>query len=350
MKKQPQFFDFENCVDMVGKKQPFLRRLNTIIDWEIFRPIIKKIHIHEEGGPGRPPFDPVLMFKILILQKLYGLSDDSMEVELYDSISIMEFLDLDLSCRRPDAKTIWHFKEELRRRGIENDLFSRFDMFLRKQGYETKKGVICDASFVEVPVQRITQKESIQLSAGVSPEAWTQKETDSEKTIQRKKHRAAQRDTDAKWTTKNNRSFFGFKNHVLVDSETKLIHAFEVTPASVHDSKMTDKLLEKVKRGQIFYADSAYKSRKTDLKLKAKGIQNRICLKGSRAGKLSGEQKMWNRQKVSRVRSRVEHVFGDMKWYCGDFIRTIGIERAKLQISLCNLLYNFRRLATLTAT
>jgi transposase, IS5 family len=347
MKKQAGFFDFENCIDHVGEKQPFLRMLNQVFDWEIFRKQLDKLHIHETGGPGRPPFDSILMFKIILLQKLYGLSDDSMEAELYDRLSVMEFLGLDLSSRRPDAKTLWHFREMMRKRGLERDLFDRFESFLRKRGYETKKGVICDASLVEVPVQEMSQRESIEIISGRTPSDWQPKKSDDKNTLKRKANRLAQKDTDARWTVKNGVRSYGYKNHVRVDEKYKFVRSYEVSTASMHDSQMTDELLSGVKRGQKLFADSAYKSKETDKKLKRKGIGNFICLKGYKNKALSAQEKIWNSRKVSRVRSRVEHIFGDIRHFAGDFIRSIGILRARFQIGITNLLYNMRRLVSL---
>jgi IS5 family transposase len=156
-----------------------------------------------------------------------------------------------------------------------------------------------------------------------------------------------QKDTDARWTKKNGVSHYGYKNHVSVDHEHKLIRGFEVTSAEVHDSQIFYELLRDNTSREV-WADSAYWSEENELSLAAMGYRSRIHKKGHRNRPLSAREVDANRRK-STVRARVEHVFGSQtNEQGGMFVRVIGLARAKVKIGLMNLVYNMRRRVTLT--
>ena len=156
-----------------------------------------------------------------------------------------------------------------------------------------------------------------------------------------------QKDKDARWTKKHGKSFYGYKNHVNADARHKLIRQYDVTDASVHDSQKFDGLLNKTNTSADVYADSAYRSAETEAKLRVRGLRSQIHQRASRNHPLSKAQENANRKK-SKIRARVEHVFGAQQTSPGGrIIRTIGIARAKAKIGLQNLAYNIRRLVTL---
>jgi IS5 family transposase len=336
---QYSFFDLEKQLDKIYQLNDFLPNLNALIDWEIFRPDLNKVH--EKTGQshaGRPPFDTLLMFKILIIKTLYNLSDESTELQIRDRISFRIFLGLDLCDTVPDAKTIWLFAERLKQLGLERALFHRFHAELHRQGFSAKSGSIVDSSFVEVPKQHNTREENAQIKQGEIPE-----------TLSSNPHVLSQKDTDARWTKKNNVSYFGYKDHVLTDTEYKLIQDYTITDASVHDSVPFLDLVpsESSSEGQVLYGDSAYVGKETDKELRRRGYSSQICEKGYRNKPLTEEQKASNREK-SKVRCRVEHIFGAMKSRCRDeVLRTIGLGRAMFWIGLRNLAYNMSRLVSL---
>ena len=138
-----------------------------------------------------------------------------------------------------------------------------------------------------------------------------------------------------------------FRNHVNADAKHKLIRHYQVTDASVHDSRKFGGLLNKANTSADVYADSAYRSAAIEAKLKTRGLRSRIHQRASRNHALSKAQETANHQK-SKVRARIEHVFGAQQTSPGGrIIRTIGIVRAKAKIGLQNLVYNIRRLVTL---
>jgi IS5 family transposase len=275
------------------------------------------------------------MFKILILQKLYAISDDMTEYLINDRLSFQRFLGLSLCDKVPDAKTIWHFREELNNAKILDTVFYRFVEQLEQQGIITRSGSIVDATFVDVPRQRNSKKENEEIKDGTTPKAWNTKKN---------RHKKAQKDVNARWATKNKERHYGYKNHIKIDKKSKLITKYCVTSAEVHDSQELKNLIDHTKDKRL-YGDSAYTGEEVQ-KCMPKTIVNRIHEKGYRNRLLTKTQKRNNTAK-SKIRARVEHVFGAMHHFGGLFIRSIGIARAEMHIGLINLAYNLKRYAYL---
>ena len=330
-------FDWEfRFAKLDGNGDP-LTQLDKLIDWEQFRPTLRVIRDKQrKSNAGRKPYDEVLMFKVLILQSLYNLSDDVTEYQILDRLSFMRFLGLSLGDRVPDAKTIWLFREQLTQAGLVKELFERFDTYLRESGFEAKGGQIVDASIVSRPQQRNTREENGAIRAGQKPAEWL-----------KKPEKARQKDTDATWVKKLQRNYFGYKNHIAIDVEHKLIRHWEVTDAATHDFNVFDILLDEANDRRDLWADSAYRSKARIQQLHEQGWRPHFQSKGERNHPLSDEEKQVNRQR-SRIRSRVEHIFGVQTKRAGDLvIRTVGLIRARAKIGLRNLAYNLDRFGTL---
>lgn len=314
--------------------------LNAQINWEDFRPELNRIHQKErKSNAGAKAFDVVLMFKMLILQNYYGLGDRNLEYQVRDRLSFMRFLGLTLLDRIPDEKTVWLFRETLGKLGLVEVLFAKFHEQLAAYGYQAQKGQLIDASFIEAPKQRNSREENAQIKEGKPPEEWD-----------KKPNKKRQKDVDARWAKKNNETHYGYKNHLNVDQKNKLIQSYAVTDAAVHDSQVFDELLDQSEdaegKKRPAYADSAYRSADTEKQLAKDKIESQICEKGAKNHPLSDEQKQSNREK-SKVRSRVEHVFGAQAAMNADIVRTIGIKRAKVRVGLTNLVYNMVRFGQL---
>ena len=331
-------FDVEERLMKLAEANDPLVRLKERVRWEQFRPILEGALQREASGVGgRPPFDYVMMFKILILQRYYNLSDDRTEFQILDRLSFMRFLGLKISDKVPDAKTIWHFKEQLTSADVIKKLFEKFLGSLSSAGLILEEGSIVDASFVEVPRQRNTREENAKIKEGGTPEDWEEEEN---------KPKLAQKDVDARWTKKNNETFYGYKDHIKTDAKSKIITAYEVTSASVHDSQVLDSLTDTSDAGKPLYADSAYVGQ--DEMLDKKKIDSKIHEKGCRNLPLNEAQKATNREK-SKVRARVEHIFGFIENSMGGSrLRSIGKTRAKATIGLMNLTYNMFRALQIT--
>lgn len=330
---QQGFWDVEQRYEKLEQKQDLLVRLNEIIPWQEFRPLLKQLHEKpRKSKAGRKPIDVLLLFKMLILQQLYNISDEALEYQVNDRLSFMRFLNLGIEERVPDATTLWLFRQQLTEQGLIEPLFECFDEYLRKQGYQAEGGQIVDATLVPVPKQRNSREENEQIQQGEIPAAW-----------QDKPHRLAQKDTDARWTKKNGVSHFGYKDHLSIDTKYGFIRRYAVTDAAVHDSKMLGAVLDDDNSSNEIWADSAYRSDAIAAVLELLQFASQIHERGYRNHPLTEAQQESNREK-SRTRAKVEHVFGD--WVMtmgGKLLRCIGKPRATAQLGLKNLVYNLKR-------
>ncbi len=325
------FFDQDFRLSKLTELGDPLDRLNQGVDFEMFRPLLeKRLYKEPKGKGGRPPYDYVLLFKILILQRYYNLSDDQVEYQINDRMSFMRFLDLTIADDVPDSKTIWHFSERITDLGLARELFELFGRELENLGLIVNEGKIVDASFVESPRQRNTREENKTI-----------KEGDGDKLWEDAPNKKRQKDTDASWTKKNNQTFFGYKNHAKADNKSKLLEDYLVTKASTHDSQVLEKLVDEKDKGQELYADSAYVGQEDTLEKHE--MKDMICEKGYKSKPLTEKQKQSNKEK-SKTRVRVEHIFGFMENSMGGmYNRKIGIKRANTAIGLMNLTYNMFR-------
>ncbi len=335
MKKRPGLFDWQARFAQLDEAGEPLQRLNDAIDWEKFRPALLMVREKErKSDAGRKPFDEVLMFKILIIESLYNIGDDRAEFLIRDRLSFMRFLGLELCDTVPDAKTIWLFREQIGELGLERRLFEEFDEELRRSGFSARKGQIIDASIVESPRQRNNREENDKIKGGGIPEDWSE-------------NKKRQKDTDARWAQKNGRNYFGYKNHVQVDVKHKIIRDYDVTDASVHESRVFESLLDDENSSRDVWADSAYRSGDKMAFLEEFGYREHIQRIGRRGRKLTEWERQGNRTR-SKIRSRIEHVFGVQAKRAVDLIlRTIGLARARIKIGLRNLAYNLDRYAGL---
>ena len=206
-----------------------------------------------------------MIFKALVLQALYNLSDDQAEYQLRDRFSFMRFLGLGLEDAVPDAKTLWLYREALAKAGAVEELFDLFDGFLKDKGYLAMGGQIIDATIVSAPKQHNSREDNETIKEGKMPEDWKSKPA---------KNR--QKDKDARWTKKHERSYFGYKNHIGVDRRHKLVRRYVVSDASVHDSQKFEDVLDTSNTASDVWADSAYRSDDIEEKLAERGLKSRI--------------------------------------------------------------------------
>jgi len=338
MGKQIIMFGADVQLARLSKLGDPLERINPIIDWEIFRPtIVKKIRKEDYTKGGRPPTDEILMFKITLLQDWNNTSDDNTEYMVNCRLDWQRFLGMELGEKSPDAKTIWLFKEQLGEDGLRK-LFDLFNEKLQGLDIVKREGSLIDASFVDVPKQRNNRDENAKIKSGEIPEEWTKPEN---------ANKLEQKDTDARWTKKGNEVHYGYKDHVKVDKESKIITDFTVTPASVHDVDEFEGLIDINDKEAWLDAGYASEDHVARIKKAYPGIILHICERAYKNKPLTDEQKESNRVK-SKVRCRVEHVFGYITRFMGGiYIRTIGIERATREICGMNLAYNIKRAAFL---
>ena len=240
---QPGFFDISNPYKSLSKFGDPLEKINDVVDFEFFRQQLEHaLYQSDRSKGGRPPYDAALMFKILILQSLYSLSDDQIEFQIKDRLSFIRFLGLHLWDQIPDAKTVWVYRERLKDKKLDTLLFEKFDQMLKERGYLAMSGQIIDASIVSAPRSRMTKEEKEQIKAGNIPEDWKVNPA-----------KLVQKDCDARWIVKYSKlkgsenlvdiaiPFFGYKNHISADNRYGFIRKYQVTDASCYDGKILNR-------------------------------------------------------------------------------------------------------------
>lgn len=338
MAKKPRgLFDEQIRLEKLSHKQDPLEKLKSHIDFEFFRKPLQEFFDkdvdHSKGG--RPAYDYILMFKILVLQRYYNVSDDNIEYAILDRLSFMRFLGLGINDPVPDAKTIWLFRDKLTAGNMILKLFEWLDDRLDKEGVIVNKGKIVDATIVEVPIQRNSKDENKGLNEGKIPESWDE-------------NKRRQKDTDAKWVMNRNKAYFGYKDHIKADEKTKLITRYVVTTANVSDKDIIDELTSEHEDGnRPLFADSAYRSAEIESMCTDKKIISMIHQKGYKNKKLSEEEHLNNQQK-SKIRVRIEHIFGFMtNTMNGIYLKYRNLRRNTAGIGLMNITYNLFRLVQL---
>jgi transposase, IS5 family len=345
--QQPGLFDIDARLQELSAKGDALERLTGLVDFEMFRSDLERAVPRSDGSKGgRPAFDHVLMFKVLLLQAMHTLSDERCEYLIKDRLSFMRFLGLGLGDVVPDANTIWNFREAVKRSGAIEVLFARFDAQLKAAGYLAMGGQIVDASIVTAPKQRNTEAEKAEIKAGRIPREWAKRPA-----------KLRQKDRDARWTVKFSKAkpredgtaradiavpAFGYKNHVSIDRRHRLIRRWTATNAAAHDGARLGELIDRENTASDLWGDTSYRSAKNEALLAKRRLVSRIHRKKPRGRAMAPRTRRANARK-SAVRASVEHVFAYQKGPMGLVIRTIGLARARVKVGLANLAYNMRR-------
>lgn len=345
--KEPGFFDLAECLAGLSRKGDVLEQLSRTVDFELFRPDLERAVPRLNGAKGgRPPFDHVLMLKVLLLQAMNGLSDEAAEYFMRDRLTWKRFLGLGIADTVPDANTIWTFREHLTKAGAIQGLFDRFDRTLREAGYLAMSGQLLDATIVAAPKQRNSDGEKAAIKAGDIPEDWKAKPA-----------KLRQKDRDARWTIKYSKAkpredgqpqvdlavpSFGYKNHISADRAHGLIRKWLVTDAAAHDGARLPDLLDKTNTASGVWADTAYRSEKNEAFMAKNGFVSKVHRKKPKGKPMPERTRKANALK-SMVRSKIEHVFAHQKGPMAAIVRTIGKARAETKIGMINLAYNMRR-------
>jgi len=293
-----------------------LDRLTDLVKWYRFEKLLGRLR---EEGPGRPGYRPLLMFKALLLQSLYGLSDAEMEEALADRFSFRRFVGLSLEDAVPDHTTLCRFRLRLVSEGLLDKLFAELDRQLEQAGVILKRGTMLDATLIE--------------TAAASPPRGD----------------APSHDPDAGLTSRKGKpgTTFGYKAHVGVDQGSGLIRSVITTAANVNDTVPADDLI----RGdeKIVWADAAYHTQRREAALKARGVKPRLARRPNRYHPdLPPRLKLYNRL-IARRRAAVETTFATFKRRMGfTAIRYVGLAKASAQVLLVAMAFNMRRWVTLS--
>lgn len=343
-------FSLSDHLSRLSKDGDPLEVLDGTVDFERFRDLLVDGLGYSNGAKGgRPPFDPVSMFKVLVVQAQHNLSDARMEFMIRDRLSWMRFFGFDLGASMPDENTIRHYRNRLTQSGTLERLMEAFDRQLREQGYLAMGGQIVDATLVPAPKQRNTEEEKAAVKDGKSAnEIWPDKPP-----------KAHQKDVDARWTLKIGGKVryrpdgtplpqiatpvFGYKSHISIDRRYGFIRRAKVTSAAQSDGRQLPDVIDTNNTAADVWADTAYRSQKNERWLARNMLKSCIHHRKPK-GKAMPERTARANAAKSAVRARVEHVFAHQKGRYGLFIRTIGLARAEAKLTLANLAYNFDRL------
>ena len=296
---------------------PALERVSSLIGWSGFEAALKGLR---EEGPGRPGYRPVLLFKALLLQAWYGLSDAELEFRLGDSLAFGRFVGLSLEDEVPDHTTLCRFRNRLVSARLLEKLFDELDRQLEASGVVLKQGTMLDATLIEAATPR-------------PPKG---KEADAA-------------DPDARFVKHQGKpgATYGYKAHVGVDQGSGLVRSVITTPANVNDTVPADDLI----RGDeaAVYADKAYDTHERRARLKASGTKPRLMRRPNRYHPLTPRQERFN-DLVARRRAAVETTFATWKRRMGlERVRYVGLAKVTGQVLLTAMAFNLRRLAAITA-
>jgi transposase, IS5 family len=354
MAGQKGFWDIENRLAELSAEGDPLEKLSATVNFEVFRAILLRA-LRQAGGSrlGRPPFCPVLKFRMLVLQSLHGLSLERTAYMVRDRLSWMRFCGLGPGDRVPDANTLWDFRETLIKAKALDKLFARLNAAITKAGYLPMGGQIIDASLIAAPKQRNNDEEREAIKAGKSAEEIWPDEP----------NKARQKDVNARWTVKQGKApapgpdgktppaisipVFGYKDHIGIDRRFGFIRTQKVTDAAAHDgARLREGLIDPENTASDVWADTAYRSAKNEDYLEGLNKKSRIHHKKPKGRPMSRAIARANAKK-SKVRCHVEHVFAELKSRMGLVVRTIGIARAEAVIILANMAFNMKRWVSL---
>lgn len=317
------------------RKETFLDEIDRLIDWLPIERFLKKKLKREENALGHPAYPALIMFKVLLVQRWYNLSDEGTEEALIDRFSVNRFVGLSMDEKDvPDATTIGRFRNRLIERRIYEKLFVRLNRQLTSLGILVREGTIVDASVI-----------SSARRPGNGGEAAVDREEE-----QAEAQTACPGDTDARWLKKGKKSYFGYKMHVATDHEDGFILGGHVTPANCSDTTELIQVLDesKIESGMKVYADKGYTSLLNRHVLKVRGLGDKIMVKGSKNQKLTETEKESNHQ-ISRIRSRVERAFGTLKRSYGFHrARYVGLLKVDLEFFLNAMAFNLKKAVVLS--
>lgn len=298
----------------VGGAPGALDRIERLVKWYRFDKLLAPLR---DGGPGRAAWPPLVMFKALVLQSLYGLSDRELEEALADRLSFRRFVGLGLEEGVPDHTVVTRFRRLLIEKHLFDKLFAELDRQLDKAGVMVKRGTMLDATLI---------------GAAAAPGSGAR----------------ASRDSDAAFGGKPGKGgfTFGYKAHVGVDEGSGLIRSVITTPANINDTTPADGLIRGDERA--VWADAAYDTHARRTRLKGQGKKARIARRPNKHHALPDRLKLYNRL-IARRRAAVETTFATLKNRMGfNRIRYVGLTKARAQITLAAIAFNMRRWAALT--
>jgi IS5 family transposase len=323
------------AVSKLKRAKTFLDDVDKVIDWRPIEIFLKKKLRRHKDAVGNPAYPPLAMFKVLLLQRWYNLSDQGMDDALTDRISFRRFVGMSFDYDTPDSTTICRFRNHLLERGLDVKLFNMLCEQLEKHKLIVKHGAIVDASIV-TSSRRPRKTQIIEEGQGSEGE---------EKGIE--VITTYSDDTDAAWTKKAGKFFYGYKAHAATDADHGFIIGGHVTPANKSDTKELKNVVEEsgINEGAMVFADKGYASAENRCDLEEAEITDGIMYKAARGRELTEPEKLMNRV-ISGLRYKVERAFGTLKRDYGfDRTRYLGCAKVKLEFLLNAMAFNLKKAA-----
>ncbi len=315
-------------IDFAAVAFPMLEKHREAIEKAVARCAPRK------SRAGRPALDPVFMMKVLMLQRVTGLSDAAAGERFFCDLKMRYVLKTG-SCRDRliSRQAIWKYREIFAKSGLLDGLFDLMTAEItEKLAKLDPEDLIIDSTFNVCPRQRNTKEENEAIKAGKGEDLW-----------ENQKHRKSHKDTDARWAKKRNETFFGYKIHVKCTAISQIITAHFTTAANVHGSQVIAQLLREEDKDVAVFCDAGYTGKEQENLIIEHGLAPKICMKGTRGHPLTDEQKARNRG-LSKIRCLIEHVFGWLEQTAGGLVcRTVGMARAKANSAITCLVYNLAR-------
>jgi IS5 family transposase len=314
-------------------KRVFLQQIGALIDWKALTNVLEKHYPTGQSGQGRKAYPALVLFKMMLLQTWYNLSDYGIEEQVNDTLSFMRFCGLQLEDEVPDHSVVCRFRKALNQSGAWEVLLEQINSQLAGHGVLVKQGAISivDASVTPTP-RKPKGKSSYSLAEGQEPPL--------DKTLQ------PGVDQEARWVKKGGKLQYGYKRHYLAEAQEGLVLAVHTTPANAHDSPHLERCLNKVKLPQNsrVLADKGYCAQANEALLRSRGLRSGIQRKAYRNKPLTHREKQYNKL-VGKVRYKIERVFGSIKrWFGRLEARYVGMAKTHGQHVLEALAYNLYRL------
>jgi len=339
MERPPGLFGIADFVVSDRKQVTFLDGISAMLDWGRIEKLLKRgLGRTDKVTAGAKAYPAIQMFRILLLQQWYGLSDQDTESALYDRLSFMRFAGLSLEESVPDHTTVCRFRNLLVSRKLLESLLNEINRQMEKQGKLVKKGVAVDASIIASCAR---PRKQVDIESVVSD----REEREVSSTVQAKVSVRYSHDSDAAWTKKGKQFYYGYKGHSSVDVDTGLILAAHATPANHSDTRELGVLVKKSRlpaKSRV-YADKGYTSLANRKLVKGHKCKDGIMNRAYRNRPLTERERKRNKL-ISKKRGIVERTFGTLKLHYG-LARASYLGTAKVtgELLLSSLAYNLKR-------
>jgi IS5 family transposase len=355
VQRKSEQLDFADHLTGPGtsKRDRFFESVNVVIDWKPIEAALRGIH---DSKMGRPSIPPLLLFKVLLIQRWYGLGDPAAEDALNDSRAFARFVGLSLGQAAPNYSSISRFRTELVRRGLMEPLIKQLMAQIDAKGLVLREGTLMDATFVpsaarppsaprakKPPAPNIKSAPDAPTDIVPEPDPAAQGHAEPAPEDPFTAGKRSRVDPDARWAKKGRQAFFGYKLHIAADQGHRFVRAHRVTLANVNDCTVGPELVQP--DGGAHYGDKGYPSQPLRETLAKHGLADGVMQLGTKHYPLRPSERRRNRT-LAGIRCEVEGVFGEMKRRLGlARARYFGFVKVQLECDLTVFAFNLKTMA-----